>query len=206
MKGVNVKTQVFVYKGVLGIQSSPQSVGLLNKPMEKDQLGFVMDASKVEFQQMAIDWLSKVPRSSDCIGNVDVFKANDGMVVFSWFGGPLQMMENPKDHSGSRDYKPELLEPTEGVEAPEDFKARIDKKRKLKPQQAKQIFIYIYKNVYSNYLNGYFYFVAKNIKEARKYVREFEKKHHDDRDAYRVELQLVKKMLIKQGYFPLNRS
>lgn len=124
-----VKTKVFVYKGVLGIQSDIKSEGLLNNPANDGQLGFVLDASKVEFQQEAIDWLKKVKPSSDDFGGVDVFKTNEGMIVFSWLGGPLRLCMNQSEIDGSSNYHPELLTATEGVEAPEAFKIFVDSKK-----------------------------------------------------------------------------
>lgn len=121
-----MKTQVFVYKGVLGIESSPDAEGVINKPTEKGQLGFVCDASKVELQQEAVDWLKKVKPSSDCIGDVDVFKANSGMVIFAWLGGPSKVCMDHEKVEGSRDYKPELLTATEGVEVPDKFKEYVE--------------------------------------------------------------------------------
>lgn len=121
-----MKTKVFVYKDALGIESSCNADGLLNRPMEKNQLGFVCDASKVEFQQEAVDWLKKVKQSSNCIGDVNVFKSDNGMVIFAWLGGPSKVCMNIEGVKGSRDYKPELLTATKDVEVPYSFKVFVD--------------------------------------------------------------------------------
>lgn len=121
-----MKTKIFEYKGFMGIESAPDAEGLLNDPMQPGQLGFVTDASKCEFSQAAIDILKQVKKSHDDIGDVDVFKAGDGMVIFSWFGGPLKILSPKWDVSGSSTYSPELLEATEGIEPTDKFKEFID--------------------------------------------------------------------------------
>lgn len=67
------------------------------------------------------------------------------------------------------------------------------------------MFIYVYKNIYTNYLTGYFYFGAENISKVKKYVKAFEKEHYDDRDAYCIKLQFVKRVRAKPGFLWLNR-
>ena len=119
-----MKTQIFVHKGFLGIKSSLDAEGLLNDPTDGNQLGVVVDASCCEFQQAAIDRLKKVPKSHDCIGDVDVFQAED-KVVFAWMGGLLAVFKEDDDISGSSTYSPELLKPAE-FETPQDFVEFID--------------------------------------------------------------------------------
>lgn len=121
-----MKTKVFEYRGFVGIQSLPNAEGLLNDPTQPGQLGFVADASKCEFSQSAIDLLKQVKKSHDDIGDVDVFQAGDGMVVFAWMGGPLKVLSPKWDVSGSSSYAPELLTATDGVEPSDEFKQFID--------------------------------------------------------------------------------
>lgn len=121
-----MKTQIFEYKGFIGIQSAPDAEGLLNDPTQPGQIGFVADASKCEFSQKAIDLLKEVKKSGDDLGDVDVFKASDDMVVFGWLGGPLKVLSPKWDVSGSSSYEPGLLKATEGVEPSDSFKQFID--------------------------------------------------------------------------------
>ena len=103
-----MRTSVFAHNGTIGIKSSVSAEGLLNNPTQKGQLGFVLDASFVDISPEALELLKKIPKSGDCIGDVDVFKAADGMVVFCWLGGPLAMI-NPSSAEGSRSYDASLL-------------------------------------------------------------------------------------------------
>lgn len=120
-----MKTTVFVYKGYVGILSSFDAEGLLNQPKDAGQLGFVVDAASVRFSPEAVEELRKVRKSHDAIGDVDVFRADDGMVVFSWLGGPKKIFRSG-DVEGSRTYDPALLTPDPTVEIPEDFKTYVD--------------------------------------------------------------------------------
>ena len=103
-----MRTRVFAYKNFLGVQSSFTSIGLLNKPGEPGQLGFVMDAKEVFFSLEAIELLKKVKRSRDAIGDVDVFQS-DSRVVFAFLGGPLCMYDATQIE-GSRSHDAGLLE------------------------------------------------------------------------------------------------
>ena len=118
-----MKTKVFAYKGYVGILSSPEA-DLVAKP-GNGNIGCVADAANVEFSQDAIDLLKKVKRSSDDIGDVDVFKAGDGVVVFGWLGGYMKAFK-PEDVEGSSTYNPSLLVATENVEVPKGFIDFID--------------------------------------------------------------------------------
>ena len=129
-----IRTQVFAYKGIVGIKSDVNAVGVLNKPAEVGQLGFVCDAAFVDISPEAIEILKKIPKSGDCIGDVDVWKTNDGKVIFGWLGGPLKMVDPKDDISGSRSYDPSLLSPSKGVEIDKDFIMVVDmrnQKRKI---------------------------------------------------------------------------
>ena len=120
-----MRTQVFVYKGVLGIKSAVDADGLLNKPMDKGQLGFVVDAAHVDIQQEAIDWMRELPRTGDDIGAVDSFQSDNGPVVFSWLGGPMTSITKEEgDAPSSTDFG--VLTASPDVEVPEDFKNYID--------------------------------------------------------------------------------
>jgi hypothetical protein len=115
-----MRTQVFEHRGILGIQSDFQAEGLLNDPSQPGQLGFVVNADSVDIQPKALDLLKKVKSGHDDIGDVDVFQASDGVVVFAWLGGNLRAM-NPDDIQGSNSYHPELLKASENVVTPQEF-------------------------------------------------------------------------------------
>jgi len=115
-----MKTQVFSHKGIIGIQSDYKAEGLLNDPTQPGQLGFVVDADQVEIQPEALELLKKVKRSGDDIGDVDVFSADGGKVIFAWLGGPMRAMDH-NEVEGSSSYDASLLKATEGVTPPKDF-------------------------------------------------------------------------------------
>lgn len=115
-----MRTQVFEHKGILGIQSDFGAEGLLNDPSQPGQLGFVVNADFVDIQPKALDLLKNVKSGHDDIGDVDVFQANDGVVVFAWLGGNLRAM-NPEEIQGSNSYHPELLKSSENVVTPQEF-------------------------------------------------------------------------------------
>lgn len=123
-KPVKVRTQVFAYKGIVGIQSDFEAEGIINDMSDPNQLGFVIDAKYVDIQPEALNLLKKIKKNKGCIGDINVSKSGK-RVIFSFFGGPLAIID-PKLSEGSSDYHPELLKATNGVETPEDFKNHID--------------------------------------------------------------------------------
>jgi hypothetical protein len=120
-----MRTKVFSYKGWVGIQSDVKAEGLLNKPLDKGQLGFVLDANFVDISPEALELLKKVPLSGDCIGEVDIFKSQKE-IIFSWLGGPLKMFQ-PEKISGSSSYDASLITDTVDVEIDPAFIEAIDK-------------------------------------------------------------------------------
>lgn len=121
-----MRTQVFAYKGIVGIKSSYDAEGLLNKPSEPGQLGFVVDASFVDISPEALEVLKKVPRSGDDIGDVDVFKDNSGRVIFCWMGSNMKVVKVDDGMSGSSTYDASLLKSKAGVLPDEDFVKFVD--------------------------------------------------------------------------------
>jgi hypothetical protein len=122
-----MRTQVFAYKGWIGIQSSTVAKGLLNDPIKPSQLGFVLDASFVDISSEALELLKKIPRSSDDVGEIDVYKNSSGRIIFSWLGGPLKMCK-PENITSSNSYDPELLKSSQKeVKIDEKFIEAVDK-------------------------------------------------------------------------------
>lgn len=119
-----MRTKVFVHRGFIGIQSDYNAEGLLNDPSKPGQLGFVVDADFCDFQPEAIELLKKVPKSRDDIGDVDVFKAGE-KVIFAWLGHSHKILDLDREISGSSNYNPRLLKPT-NFDTPKSFKQYID--------------------------------------------------------------------------------
>lgn len=125
-----MKTQVFAHKGIIGISSSTTADGLINDPTKPGQLGFVVDARHVEISPEAYEALTRVPRSHDDIGDIDVFKTAGDIVVFSWLGGPMRMVD-PAESEGSSTHNAALMKPfikTEGIAIPQEFLDAVDKR------------------------------------------------------------------------------
>jgi hypothetical protein len=114
-----MRTQVFAYKGWVGISSGVEAEGLLNKPMDAGQLGFVVDAAFVDISSEAFELLKQVPKSNDDLGEVDIFKSTD-KVIFSWLGGVKKMFK-PEQITGSNSYNPSLIAKTVSIEPDSAF-------------------------------------------------------------------------------------
>lgn len=115
-----MRTQIFSYKGVIGIQSDVKAEGLLNDPLQSGQLGFVINADYIDIQPEALELLKTVKKSGDDIGEVDVFESEKG-VIFSWLGGPLKAFI-PDQITGSSTYNAYLLKTTnENIKPPQEF-------------------------------------------------------------------------------------
>lgn len=121
-----MRTKVFAYKGWVGIESDIKAEGLLNDPMKKGQLGFVLDAEFVDISPEALELLKEVPKSMDSIGEVDIISARDNQVWFMWLGGHKKMFK-PHQISASRDYAPSLIKVTKEVGIDPAFIKAIDK-------------------------------------------------------------------------------
>lgn len=121
-----MRTKVFAHKGVLGILSDVKAEGLFNDPTQRGQLGFVVDAAFVDVSPEALEILKGIPKSHDAIGDVDVYKADDGKVVFSWMGPDHYVLVPGSGASGSRTYDPSLITPVEGVEIDPEFINMVD--------------------------------------------------------------------------------
>ena len=120
-----MRTQVFAYKGYVGIESDFNAEGLINNPAGDGQLGFVVDAAFVDIHPDALEILKKIPKSHDDIGDVDVFRAGPH-IVFAWLGGNLKVLDLKQDISGSNSYEPELLKSNPDVQTPQKFIEFID--------------------------------------------------------------------------------
>ena len=118
------KVKVFAYKGFVGISADENSEGIIAHP-GNGNLGVVCDSKGVEISEEALELLNRVDRGHDSLGEVDVFKANDGVIVFSWLGGYKKAFR-PEEIEGSRDTNMGLLTSTPGVEVEKEFMEFID--------------------------------------------------------------------------------
>ena len=118
------RTKVFAHRGIIGILSSPEAELIAH--CGNGNIGCVADASKVDFSQEAIDILKTIKHNNDAIGDVDVFKADDGMTIFGWFGPHMRVVV-PAECEAARGTDVSLLTATEGIEPTDDFKVFVDK-------------------------------------------------------------------------------
>lgn len=133
--------KIFAYNGVLGFNGwkdgYPEALNdgdtitkehlteaLLNDPTQDGQLGFVCDMSKCQITAEAIEILKNVPMSRHAIGDVDVFKAGDTIVI-SWLGGVL-CAKTALHIEGSSSYDITLLPEPSEVEIPQSFIDFVD--------------------------------------------------------------------------------
>lgn len=116
-------TKVFIYKGIMGIQSNENSDALIAKP-GNGNLGCVCDASKVQISKEALDALKSIPRGHDGLGEIDIFQSGD-KVIFGWLGGYLKAFK-PENIETSIDYNPSLLKHSDDVEIPKEFIEFVD--------------------------------------------------------------------------------
>jgi len=118
------RTKVFAHRGVVGILSSPEAE-LIAHP-GGGNIGCVADASIVDFSQEAIDVMKTIKKNGDAIGDIDVFKADDGKVIFGWFGSYLRPIV-PDECEAARGTDLSLISAsTEPVEVPQEFIEFVD--------------------------------------------------------------------------------
>lgn len=96
-----MRTKIFAYKGVVGIQSGPDAEQIMAKP-GGGNLGCVFNAEGVDISPEALGLLNNIPRGRDSLGEIDVFQAGDKVIV-GWLGGYLKAF-NPKNVETSREF------------------------------------------------------------------------------------------------------
>jgi hypothetical protein len=116
-------TTVFIYKGIVGIQSDPTENDFISKP-GGGSLGCICDGSTVKISKDALDALKTIPRGRDGLGEIEIYKTGD-KVIFGWLGGYLKAFD-PKEIETSRDYNPSVLTHTDDVEIPKAFMEFVD--------------------------------------------------------------------------------
>lgn len=121
-----MRTQIFYYKGYVGVQSSLDAEGLLNNPAEPGHLGFIVDAEYVDIQPEALDEILKLEKSDDDIGNFDVKKVNEKTWIM-WLGYELAVFDfNNKSIYGSRYLDTSTLKSNPEVKPSNEFINYID--------------------------------------------------------------------------------
>jgi hypothetical protein len=120
-------TNVFAYKGYIGIQCEPDATGMINDPTQPGQMGIVMDLSHMRFTTEAVELLKTLNKSRGSLGDIMCWKAGEQR-CFAWMGG-YYMMFKPENVEADRDYNPSLI-PAEliddTIEASDDFKEAVD--------------------------------------------------------------------------------
>lgn len=118
---------IFEYKGIVCINSEETSEGMLS-PIGPGKFGCVTDGDKIKITKSAMKLLSKIPRGRDAIGDIDCFKAHDGMNVFCWWGPCKRTMDISEGLVAARGTNLSFLTPVEDseVEVLEEFKEAID--------------------------------------------------------------------------------
>lgn len=120
-----MKTRIYVYKGVIGIQGGDT---FLHQQSGPDETPCCMVAgSEVELSREAYDLILQIPKSNKGYGDFDVFRTGDQGVVVAWVGKKERMVI-ARESFGSRMFNPSLLEQfvVEGVEPPEAFTTFVD--------------------------------------------------------------------------------
>lgn len=123
-----MKTQVFAYRGYVGIMCPKENAeGLINDPNKPGQLGIAVNAESVEFSPDAVDLLKTVERSNDDLGDVDMFETTDNKIIFGWLGG-FNRVVDPTLCTGARDTNFGLIkdEWIKEIDPPGSFKVHID--------------------------------------------------------------------------------
>lgn len=122
---MSIRTKIFAYNGIIGIQSHPESEGLIVKP-EGENKGCVISAASVDISLEALELLKSVKKGKKKIGDIDIFKADEGLIIIGWKGGYLNAFR-PSDIEASKDYDVSLLTATtEEIEIPQEFKNFVD--------------------------------------------------------------------------------
>lgn len=103
----NLKVKVHAYRGMLIIETvDPDNDNYPGwTPCGGTRIGCVLANTRTALgiSHEAMEFLKKVPRSRDDIGDVDWWKCNDGTYAFAWLGGQFSL-KSP-DSTGSRTYE-----------------------------------------------------------------------------------------------------
>lgn len=123
---LGAKVKLTVYKDVLVIETvEPENENYPGwVPIGPGKIGCVLCNTKrgLGASQEALDWLGKVPRSRDAIGDVDWWACADGTKAFSWLGGVCSIKRRGAE--GSRNYE---VFKKDCVEIPNDVPEKAQK-------------------------------------------------------------------------------
>ena len=125
-----MNTQIFAYRGLIGIASGYDFDGIIASPAPPDvHLGFVVDTSCVDISQEAFDLLKTIKRGSVGFGEFDIWETGgDAPNCLFFFGGSPYTIIDPKDVETTREYDPSLLADrvSSDVEVDPDFIQVVD--------------------------------------------------------------------------------
>lgn len=132
-----MRTKIFAYKGVLGIESSDRADGLMNDPNEKGQMGFVLDSRFVDVQPEALNLLKMIEQGDDEDSEIDIFETDKKVIVIAWLGSPMRAIYPERTRGGSS-YSPDLIEKTVKFKTPKQFIKFVEDGRKNEKPKSKR--------------------------------------------------------------------
>ncbi len=100
-----IYTKLTAYKGTLVVEHQvTESDDIVVTPYDRPgNMGYVVkDVSYVGVSQEAYDFLKSLPKGSDSLGEVDMFRTSDGQHCLAILGGACVLIG--KDAETSRDY------------------------------------------------------------------------------------------------------
>lgn len=118
-----MRTTIFAYRGYVGIDSDPSADHLVAGP-HTGSIGCVVESEGIDISPEALEELKKIKKSGDDLGEVDVFKSGDKVVV-GWLGGYRKVFK-AEDIEGSSEFDASLLTANPNVVVPDEFKEAAD--------------------------------------------------------------------------------
>ena len=116
-----MRTQVFAYKGIIGIKSYAEST-FLNDPQSCKL--FLVNTNTVDISPEALVLLKKIKKGEDSIADIMAYKAGETN-VFGWGGTLVKIITNKV--VADKGYNPNTLTSTEGVKVEKSFMAYVDR-------------------------------------------------------------------------------
>jgi hypothetical protein len=124
-----MKTQIFAYKGNLGISIDMENGKFINNPTDSGQLGCVVDTTEIQITKEAKELIKRAKREGGSFADLMLTKHTSGGSSIGILGfGKVNM---GTDFMIGRDCELSILDDTEEVELqiPEEYKEFIDTKK-----------------------------------------------------------------------------
>jgi hypothetical protein len=105
-----IYTRITTHRGQLVISHEQrESNEIVTSPFDSSSMGFVIgDTAYIGISAEAHEVLKTIRRGRGAIGDIDLFRTSDGLYALATLGG-ANVLVNPKDAEGSRDYQvPEI--------------------------------------------------------------------------------------------------